>query len=846
MDDWSPGSVGVGPNMSKKKKIHYESDSDLDSLPQENRSVEDLTLDDDDKNEESNNADLPIVSKERVIAKKRSETLTTTTTITKKSKVVVVQDFWEPETRTNHCSEGKEYLYCNALEREIFDLCLTLTAKKGSNFTGTCQCCGYTRNGSASKILTEGCCLQHVPIEKRAGLTTDLAGLSKNREKKYGRNMAAAKDSRQPDEINKEKRQDIGGTWLTNTKNRQEYLLQRTAKFLVACNLPALLSENPFFRDFVTDITGGRISDSDAENVLKRKSVTSEMDAFAQKKFDESEEAWKKKAMIYGGSLLVDGWTAARLVGTIGVTLCCLTVFHVLPLVISGVERSRARDYIIKLEPSVPWPLMFFTCTDGASNMVSFGELLQETKFILPNLCTAHGFSLTVHYIGKVFENRSNMFSKVSGIIAFFNRSTQRLAKLRKEEGSDIGFIKFCKTRMAYQTLALLRVLRLRTSARKAMITIKNEKVNEDDESIDIFSKIAQVDASLNDDRLFKDIELFCRATLPVLIAMREVDRGLPMAGFVYWLHYHVESQVDQIMEKLEQADSSFARLRKEISSAIRFVWDKRHRPVLSFAYITNPLFHADLSAEDDLFELDENFASDIEEVLTCMMQKRYQYMKVTEDGKEVTPELIEQKVTTAQAELSAYLEPDAIDPLKGKVALAADFWRNSAKAVKKFPNIAWCARRVHSMRVVTSRLERFFSHVGNVQTEKRSSLDPKRAALYAAAHQQLFEERSPIENDDCQRRLVELVKRCEDTVLFSFENTPEFDDLESWVSRIKADQVELLYKRDDSIGSATDAAETETTREQNLIDELDSAFESRDMVRWSTRTRRKTTNLDL
>jgi len=214
----------------------------------------------------------------------------------------------------------------------------------------------------------------------------------------------------------------------------------------------------------------------------------------------------------------------------------------------------------------------FCSLYDGASNMISFSDLLLSQKFILPNLCAAHGFSLVVHYIGKVFDDETNMFSKVSGIIAFFNRSSHRTALLREYEKQTIGFIKFCKTRMAYQTLCLLRVLRLRSSAQKAMIELLKERTTgkgskETEEGLEPFSKLDEVDAALKDDKLFKLIEVFCRATFPVLIAMREVDKGVPMAGFVYWLFYHVESQVDQIMEALEKVDSSFVETRSQISS---------------------------------------------------------------------------------------------------------------------------------------------------------------------------------------------------------------------------------------------------------------------------------------
>jgi hypothetical protein len=261
------------------------------------------------------------------------------------------------------------------------------------------------------------------------------------------------------------------------------------------------------------------------------------------------------KAKSFRSTLLVDGWTAMRCIGTIGVSLCCLSLFFAYPIVLSGTTKGSAEGYAAKLNDVVDWSMVFFICTDGASNMIALANLLRSTKHVTPVLCAAHGMSLIVHYIAKVF-------------------------------GSELGFISMCKTRMAYQTLALLRVLRLRNAARKACIGIK-VNLETEDEQVDSFSKFAQVKKSLKDDTLFHEIETFCRITLPVLLAMREVDKGTPIAGFVYWLHYHIEVQVGLVLEKLNDKVSSFERLKKDVLSAIRLIWDKRHRPVLSFAYLT-------------------------------------------------------------------------------------------------------------------------------------------------------------------------------------------------------------------------------------------------------------------
>jgi len=325
------------------------------------------------------------------------------------------------------------------------------------------------------------------------------------------------------------------------------------------------------------------------------------------------------------------------------------------------------------------------------------------------------------------------------------------------------------------------------------------------------------------------------------------------MAGFVYWLFYH-------IMEALEKVDSSFVETRIQISSAIRYVWSKRHRPVLTVAYFTNPLLHAELSAESNIYELDESFADDVEEVFLCMTRKRFEGISRTDDDEAVDNNFIINFVVSLKAELTAYLKPGVLGDVaerEAEVLLASDFWQVS-KVAQKFPKLAWVARRIHSMSVVTSKLERFFSHVGNVQTEKRASLKPERAALYAAAHQQTIDEKNAVSNDDIQIDLVALKDRCdslkEDGNVFTFESTPGFDDLSSWLNRVIDTKVQLLYKNDSNAGEAEEPSDGDDAafddKEEalpDLIQEMDQEFSERHSTsRKSTRTKRKPKKLNL
>ena len=712
---------------------------------------------------------------------------------------------WVPR-KIEHCPEARAFLKRSEVATDVFNY-LQLSRGKNktgtSNWTGECLACGYTRSAGVNTLLehyiSSTCSMKDVPEDEQHGLKAHLLKIAKMRVEMKSRE-ASSITAGDP-AIHGEKVQTTISGHFSSIKAQRECLLADVAQYLVDGNHPAAEAENPAFRNFLSKFGGSKASDS-VLSVLTRKNAGAAMDKFAEKVNDEARTRFEAKAAGFGGTLLVDGWTAARLIGTVGVAFCSLALCYVAPILLSFAERSRAEDYYNKLEEAGALRKnIFFVCTDGAANMVLLGRLLLARNNILPVLCAAHGFSLMVHHIGKVFEDRSQMFSKAAGIVAFFNRSPQRLAILREEFKSDINFVKFCKTRMAYQTLSLMRIVRLREAAQKAIISIKRQRVDEDEESIDNFSRIAQVEASLNNDTLFKDIELFCRLTFPVLLAMREVDRGTPMAGFVYWLNYHVEVQIRGIAEKLIEVDPPAKSLCDKVSAAVTKVWEGRHSPIFSFAYLTNPLLHCDLSKESSVWMLDDRFSEDVDSVVTAMMTQRYMD-EVKPDDSSYTEDDIMRSVIQVKTQLLMYLSADGLtraEKFQAKEMLASFFWQASAACIR-YKDLAWCATRVHSLAVVTSKLERYFSHVGNVQTQKRTRLDTSRAAAYAAAHQDAVSQRNA-DDGEIHQNLIKLVQRCEsietEEEVIRFEAMAGFSDLTTWLNGVRDSRLELLYERD-------------------------------------------------
>jgi len=110
---------------------------------------------------------------------------------------------------------------------------------------------------------------------------------------------------------------------------------------------------------------------------------------------------------------------------------------------------------------------------------------MEEKHAIMQLLCAAHGFSLVNHYITQAVSSEGDLVGRVAGIIAFFNRSPQRLEHLRDNlalsDKKIMKFVPISRTRFSFMTGVMLRVIRLRQASQKAIITIKSGMTPEKD-----------------------------------------------------------------------------------------------------------------------------------------------------------------------------------------------------------------------------------------------------------------------------------------------------------------------------------------------------------------------------
>ena len=499
--------------------------------------------------------------------------------------------------------------------------------------------------------------------------------------------------------------------------------------------------------------------------------------------------------------------------GNIGLLVFSRDRSAILPFIAAG-KSSTAEHYYEKVIPLLPAPEhLFFCCTDGAANMVKFGELIQVRNNILNVLCVAHGFSLLCHYFGTAIECERTLFDKLAGIVAFFNRSPQRMQHLRdKQAGKALNFVKISRTRFAYQIFVALRVIRLRPAARLALTGIS---VSKEEEGIQLepCSKHAVVAASLYDDDLFATAEMFVRIAYPVMLVMKEFDSGLPMAGFVYWAFLCIEAQAQKLLDKICENDSSYAQLRDEVLGSIALLWDKRHSPVYSFAYLTNPLFHTQLRKDGSPWSIADHFLDDVTLVLTTMAKKRF--------GETKTEAELSDHIVAVLAQMNKYFERPltALQVSAAKLQLASCWW--SGVFSLHFSELAYYAARVHATQVVSCKLERFFSIVGNMTGKLRNSLSDERASRFAVAHEHMVSSsREGLDMDAAQASILRFVTHMQ--TLLDSEEVPDIDELgmssvETWFENLantreetSAESASEPFEAPNSIQAEVDEAKRE------------------------------------
>jgi hypothetical protein len=439
--------------------------------------------------------------------------------------------------------------------------------------------------------------------------------------------------------------------------------------------------------------------------------------------------------------------------------------------------------------------------------------------------------------------------ARLGGIVSYFSRSTLRSDALKKYS-HGLLFIKYCKTRFAYQTYFCTRLVILKPAAEKALIDLGSSAINEED--VEFHEKHTSVKNALNDDSLWKFTEIYVRVSFPVLLVMRFFDSGLPSCGFVFWAHSFLEQQVQLIINKInEHAAFDFRRCGQQIMDSIRFVWDKRHRPIHSFAYLVNPLFHQDFD-EECPFDLCDSFRDDVNIVLETMIKKRFPEKSIDEVSKE--------KSTVLQELMGYFQRTFTCDEKENaKTLLATEWWQLYAH----YRNLAFYAIRAHSAVVVSSHLERHFSGMSKVQSLERNRLNCESTSLYASARQTIRSNVN-LRRDDAQQKIIKFVKSLQEVVLKEIIDEVDLkglSDVENWLTMLSETDAGMDYSKTSTPNTIlpTTSANPEQIElvnqneqnEEGNSEETDEVivgldFDSTKPIRYSNRQRKPVKKLNL
>ena len=179
------------------------------------------------------------------------------------------------------------------------------------------------------------------------------------------------------------------------------------------------------------------------------------MEEKANELLRKANEDVEAAAKSHGSAVILDGWTAPRAIGVIGIIVVSFLALAVQSFIQSE-SSSTAETYYRKLKLAINVDTKLFICTDGAANMVKLGDKLFENHRLLPIQCVTHGFSLVCHYVCKAFD--TELVSKMGGVISFFTRSPQRMHELRQAASNEegLGFVSMCRTRFAFVVFSLL------------------------------------------------------------------------------------------------------------------------------------------------------------------------------------------------------------------------------------------------------------------------------------------------------------------------------------------------------------------------------------------------------
>ncbi|XP_028755565.1 uncharacterized protein LOC114714940 [Neltuma alba] len=415
-------------------------------------------------------------------------------------------------------------------------------------------------------------------------------------------------------------------------------------------------------------------------------------------KIQESLAKYKKEWEKWGCTLMCDGWTdgKGRSLTNFLVNNPSGTVFLKSVDTSSVIKDAKQMfELLDNLVEEIGEDNVVQVVTDGASNLVAAGKMLEEKRTkLFWSPCAAHCLDLILEDIGQlpVFYNTITNAKKIT---TFIYRHTWVLNLYRKySKGKELA--RPAVTRFATAYLTLSCILQQKNALRTMFAS--------DDWTSSTFASKSDgkqvVDMVFGDSRFWSSIKYCLKCVSPLVKVLRLVDGdSKPAMPYIYEA---MDRAKEEIADNFEKKESRY----KKIWKVIDIRWTLQlHRPLHAAAYFLNPKFHY-----DEKFNADQEVYFGLYETIERMIPDRK------------TRFLVDQQLEAFESAKGLFGRSMAIDTRNKKQP--ALWWESYGGEGKELQKIAM---RILSLTCSATGCERNWSTFDQVDTKRRNRLEQQR-----------------------------------------------------------------------------------------------------------------------
>ncbi|XP_028753001.1 uncharacterized protein LOC114712623 [Neltuma alba] len=415
-------------------------------------------------------------------------------------------------------------------------------------------------------------------------------------------------------------------------------------------------------------------------------------------KIQESLVKYKKDWEKWGCTLMCDGWTdgKGRSLTNFLVNSPSGTVFLKSVDTSSVIKDAKQMfELLDNMIEEIGEDNVVQVVTDGASNLVAAGKMLEEKrKKLFWSPCAAHCLDLVLEDIGQlpVFYNTITNAKKIT---TFIYRHTWVLNLYRKySKGRELA--RPAVTRFATAYLTLSCIFRQKNALRTMFAS--DDWVSGSFASKSEGKQVA--DMIFGDSRFWSSIKYCLKCVSPLVKVLRLVDGdSKPAMPYIYEA---MDRAKEEIADNFEKKESRYKKIWKIIDTR----WNLQlHRPLHAAAYFLNPKFHY-----DEKFNADQEVYFGLYETIERMIPDRK------------TRFLVDQQLEAFKSAKGLFGRSMAIDTRNKKQP--ALWWESYGGEGKELQKIAM---RILSLTCSATGCERNWSTFDQIHTKRRNRLEQQR-----------------------------------------------------------------------------------------------------------------------